>query len=84
MYNSIIYRCGEPKRECPTITQARHRSHLESCACYLEKYLDFEENDLVIAAEQLRQALRHLGMLTGRVSTEQLLDIMFSEFCIGK
>jgi tRNA modification GTPase len=57
---------------------------LESCACYLEKYLDFEENDLVIAAEQLRQALRHLGMLTGRVSTEQLLDIIFSEFCIGK
>jgi len=84
-YFKLICRCGEPRKECPTITQARHRNHLETCASYLEKYLLFvqQNHDLVIAAEQLRQALRHLGMLTGKVSTEQLLDVIFSEFCIG-
>ncbi|XP_059474784.1 tRNA modification GTPase GTPBP3, mitochondrial [Neocloeon triangulifer] len=78
--------CGEPSKECPTITQARHRAHIENCSNYLQKFLlCMEENhDLVIAAEQLRQALRNLGLLTGKVSTEQLLDLVFSEFCIGK
>lgn len=43
-----------------------------------------EGADLVLAAEQLRLALRQLGLLTGHVSSEQLLDVIFSDFCIGK
>ncbi|XP_065337177.1 tRNA modification GTPase GTPBP3, mitochondrial [Cloeon dipterum] len=86
LQNRLTSLCGDPSRECPTITQARHRSYLETCLEYLHEYQRSleAEKDLVIAAEQLRQALRHLGMLTGKVSTEQLLDLIFSEFCVGK
>jgi tRNA modification GTPase len=37
-----------------------------------------------IAAEELRQAIRALGSLVGRVDVEALLDEIFSSFCIGK
>jgi len=40
--------------------------------------------DLVLAAEQLRLAARELGKLTGRIEVEQLLDVIFQDFCIGK
>jgi tRNA modification GTPase len=40
--------------------------------------------DLVLAAEQLRLATRELGKITGRVDVEELLDVIFEDFCIGK
>lgn len=36
------------------------------------------------AAEELRLAMRELGKVTGRVDVEELLDIIFRDFCIGK
>jgi tRNA modification GTPase len=39
---------------------------------------------LELAAEDLRLAQRALGRLTGAVDVEQLLDIVFADFCIGK
>ena len=39
---------------------------------------------LDLAAEDLRVAVRALGQLTGRVDVEDLLDVVFSDFCIGK
>ena len=41
-------------------------------------------NGLDIRAEQLRLASNALGRITGRVDVENLLDVIFSEFCIGK
>lgn len=38
----------------------------------------------VLAAEHLRAAMRSLGAFTGHVDVEQLLDIVFRDFCIGK
>ena len=35
-------------------------------------------------AEDLRLALRELGRITGRVDVEELLDVVFRDFCIGK
>lgn len=40
--------------------------------------------DLAIAAHQLRMALRCIGQITGSVSTEDVLDVIFRDFCIGK
>lgn len=40
--------------------------------------------DLVLAAEELRQAMRCLGRIVGRVDVEELLDVIFRDFCIGK
>ena len=37
-----------------------------------------------LAAEDLRQAARSLGRITGRVDVEDMLDVIFREFCIGK
>jgi tRNA modification GTPase len=40
--------------------------------------------NLELRTEQLRLAAEYLGRMTGRVDVEQLLDVIFSEFCIGK
>ena len=43
-----------------------------------------DEANLVGAAEELRMGLRQLGRITGKVGVEEILDVVFSEFCIGK
>ena len=43
-----------------------------------------EDFHLDIAAEELRAAIRQLGRITGRVGVEEILDVVFKDFCIGK
>ncbi|KAG9486509.1 hypothetical protein GDO78_006725 [Eleutherodactylus coqui] len=76
--------CGDPLQGAPTITQTRHRHHLTACHNALGRYSGHRQLDLVLSAEELRIAHRQLGAITGRVSTEEILDIIFSDFCIGK
>mgnify|MGYP000156250606 FL=1 len=64
------------------ITRLRHRRALEECREALARAEAAELPELV--AEELRLALRALGRVTGRVDVEDLLDIVFSDFCIGK
>lgn len=64
------------------ITRLRHRRALEDCREALERAAAAGLPELV--AEELRLAVRALGRITGRVDVEDLLDIVFSEFCIGK
>ncbi|KAI8142607.1 tRNA modification GTPase TrmE [Fennellomyces sp. T-0311] len=66
------------------ITQARHRQHLQDCLAALEQYLDLPQHEVVLGAEELRQAANALGRITGRVDVEDVLDALFSQFCIGK
>ncbi|PIK45545.1 putative tRNA modification GTPase GTPBP3, mitochondrial [Apostichopus japonicus] len=74
--------CGDPLSGNPSLTQERHRTHLELCLAAMSKVkLD---SDLVIDAEHLREALRHLGRITGHVRVEEVLDVIFKDFCIGK
>jgi len=67
------------------ITRERHRQNLINCVQHLEKFnkkkstLDFDK-----AAEDLRLATRHLGMIVGKVDVEELLGSIFNDFCIGK
>jgi len=67
------------------ITRERHRQNLINCVHHLEKFqkkkstLDFDK-----AAEDLRLATRHLGMIVGKVDVEELLGSIFNDFCIGK
>ena len=67
------------------ITRERHRQHLEQSLDYLKK---FEEKNTVKdfdkAAEDLRLATRHLGMIVGKVDVEEVLGSIFIDFCIGK
>jgi tRNA modification GTPase len=68
--------------EAPVITRARHRSAIEACRSALLRFDASAPTEL--AAEDLRLAARELGRITGRVDVEELLDVIFREFCIGK
>ncbi|KAK5828755.1 hypothetical protein F5H01DRAFT_328826 [Linnemannia elongata] len=67
-----------------SITQYRHRKHLENCIQSLDAFLDLGADDIVLGAEELRHAASDLGRITGRVDVEEVLDVVFREFCIGK
>jgi tRNA modification GTPase len=67
------------------ITRERHRQHLEQCINHLQNFKSkngSEEFDK--AAEDLRLATRHLGMIVGKVDVEEILGSIFNDFCIGK
>lgn len=57
---------------------------LGSCAAHLALAMDSRETGLELCAEDLRLAGDALGRLTGRIDVEDLLDVVFSQFCIGK
>jgi tRNA modification GTPase len=63
-------------------SRKRHVDCLRQASSALERSLSSSE--LELRAEQLRQAGDALGKITGRVDVENLLDVIFSEFCIGK
>lgn len=66
----------------PALTRARHRAAVEECLAALRRFDPAAEIEL--AAEDLRLAAAALGRITGRVDVEELLDVVFREFCIGK
>jgi len=67
------------------ITRERHRQNLINCVQHLEKFQKKNsEQDFDKAAEDLRLATRHLGMIVGKVDVEELLGSIFNDFCIGK
>ena len=67
------------------ITRERHRQNLINCVHHLEKFQNKKyDKDFDKAAEDLRLATRHLGMIVGKVDVEELLGSIFNDFCIGK
>lgn len=70
------------QRPSPSLTRQRHRYALADSKSSLERALSAPEPELM--AEDVRLALRALGRITGRVDVEDLLDVIFRDFCIGK
>jgi tRNA modification GTPase len=67
------------------ITRERHRQHLVQCAEHLKNFSNKnDKKDFDKAAEDLRLATRHLGMIVGKVDVEEILGSIFNDFCIGK
>jgi len=67
------------------ITRERHRQHLEQCIIHLKNFKNKNgSEDYDKAAEDLRLATRHLGMIVGKVDVEEILASIFNDFCIGK
>ncbi len=66
----------------PSLSRMRHRRALEECLETLR--LTGASIPLEIAAEYLRLSARALGRITGRVDVEDILDVIFGDFCIGK
>ncbi len=83
LVTALSSRIAETYRtEAPVLTRARHRQALEAAAASLHRSLAAALPEL--RAEDLRLALRHLGHITGTVGVEDLLDIIFRDFCLGK
>lgn len=68
--------------ETPSLTRKRHRSALEECKETLERSAKAVLPELM--AEDMRLAIRYIGRITGKVDVEDLLDVIFRDFCIGK
>ena len=67
------------------ITRSRHRENIEKCINHLKIFQNKNsEEDFDIAAEDLRLAVRHLGLIVGKVDVEEILGSIFNDFCIGK
>ena len=64
------------------LTRTRHRAALEECRAALSRAMTVVLPEL--AAEDLRLAARALGRITGRIDVEDILDVVFRDFCIGK
>lgn len=72
--------------EAPLITRARHRELVEEALGHVERSLEGARIGVgaELVSEDLRMAARSLGRITGTVDAEDLLDRIFSSFCIGK
>ena len=66
------------------IGRARQRRLLEETAASLARCVDVIGEGEELAAEELRAAAYSLGRLLGRVDVEDILDVIFREFCVGK
>ncbi|MFC1673037.1 tRNA uridine-5-carboxymethylaminomethyl(34) synthesis GTPase MnmE [Pseudomonadota bacterium] len=86
----VAVRC-QVGNEGPAPTRARHREALTRTEAALSRFLSREISGQApvhigseLEAEDLRLAARELGRITGRVDVEDLLDVIFRDFCIGK
>ena len=68
----------------PALTRARHRQALENAVNDIGEFLNGPPEPIELRAEDVRRAAQALGRITGRVDVEDVLDQIFSRFCIGK
>jgi tRNA modification GTPase len=72
------------REEAPALTRARHRRLVEEARVALLRAIPALDVGPELAAEDVRVAADQIGRLTGRIDVEDLLDEIFSSFCIGK
>jgi tRNA modification GTPase len=70
--------------EAAPLTRLRHKEAVLATIRALDRALAGEGQNIELIAEDLRLAARALGEITGRVDMEDVLDRLFSQFCIGK
>lgn len=71
-----------PNFNSPLITQERYRISLQNCLISLEN-LNLNKN-IEICAENLRICANEIAKINGKIDIENILDLIFSKFCIGK
>ncbi|MEO8055520.1 MAG: tRNA uridine-5-carboxymethylaminomethyl(34) synthesis GTPase MnmE, partial [Acidobacteriota bacterium] len=83
---AIAARLGLVEAEGELLVLARHKEALESAARLLAEAgaLAAEGSDAELVASRAREGLVALGAITGETATEDLLDRIFSTFCVGK
>lgn len=80
------FRIPEVRSGDTIVTNARHYQSLLETKAALQNVLNGLKKNVSgdLLAQDIRQALHHLGEITGSITTEDLLDSIFSRFCIGK
>jgi tRNA modification GTPase len=73
---------GDVGRSASTLTRARHRESLLQAHAALQRAANISAADE--KAEELRAAAKAIGQITGHAGVENMLDLLFAEFCIGK
>ena len=68
----------------PSLTRTRHRQLLQNALGHMSRYLEAGHFELELLSEDLRMAARDIGKITGYVDVEDILEKIFTEFCIGK
>lgn len=68
----------------PAVTQVRYRQSLQDAITDIEEFLGEDSAAIELRAEDIRRAAHAIGRITGRVDVEDVLDQIFSRFCIGK
>ncbi len=66
------------------VTRARHRELLQSALEGFNNFLEGDHGEVEFRAEDLRRSGDALGRITGKLDVEDVLDVLFAEFCIGK
>ncbi|WCR57936.1 tRNA uridine-5-carboxymethylaminomethyl(34) synthesis GTPase MnmE [Wolbachia endosymbiont of Ctenocephalides felis wCfeJ] len=66
----------------PVITRQRHRNYMQKAIEHLQRFSI--DNSIELMSEDLRLAASELGVITGIISVEEILDSIFSSFCVGK
>ena len=86
IYSYIIGNEVENSSEKLVITNIRHKSALEKTKISIENIFETIESGypMDLVAVDLREALDSLSEITGEISTEDLLDHVFKNFCVGK
>ncbi|WP_353288214.1 tRNA uridine-5-carboxymethylaminomethyl(34) synthesis GTPase MnmE [Wolbachia endosymbiont (group B) of Agriphila inquinatella] len=83
---SLIKKKAEEKfghdRDTPVITRQRHRSHMQKALEHLQRFKI--DNPIELISEDLRLAAFELGAVIGIINVEEILDSVFSSFCVGK
>ena len=72
------------RREAPALSRARHRQAVERALDHLMAAQSQLARAPELAASDVHLAIRALESLTGRIDVEDVLDRVFSQFCIGK
>lgn len=81
----FLHRATSDSREFVSISRARHRDALVSAEVYLRRFSEgLSLRNLELLALDLRGALDSVGTVTGQTATDEVLDRIFSSFCIGK
>ncbi len=85
-YDTLVHKITELANfeEAPAFARERHQAALKEALGAIEEFLTCPPSDLALKAELIRTAITALDRLLGRVDIEQILDILFKEFCIGK
>ena len=71
--------------ESALVTRARHRQEIETIGAHCQTVAEAGDHiPIELLAEDLRLAVRAIGRLTGQVDIDEVYDLIFREFCIGK